>query len=457
MNLRFNLIYWLLPALLLACRKEPSAFIPDNDNGRTNKWMADSMRRYYYWSSDIPPHPDYTLSPPDFFNSLLSVKDRFSRISNQDDVGMDKSSMDLYGFHYSVVQHPALPAQLLGVVMLTAPESPAVRAGLVRGTCFTRVNELPLIAANLEKIHTLLSSGKRIALTPAVQEAGHWKEQPVVTIDAAFVHTGGVYTRRIFQVNGHKTGYLFYNGFTESDDLFLLEAMALLKTAGISDLILDLRYNPGGSMATAAKLGAMLAPVSKLNEVFVVCRGNRNGGTVMQTFADAIRYSGNSYGRHPDELRVHNPGISRVYILTGRYTASSAELLINCLRPYMTVVKIGERTLGKDEAVFKITGPDTRWVLMPTIYKLLNARQEGGYDTGIPPDETVKELDHFPPVPPGDAGDPLIARALQLIYGNEKPVGETFRKKRLPVAVIPVFHSAETGAARLPVEVYRRP
>jgi C-terminal processing protease CtpA/Prc len=444
---------WLpaLCLLLFACKKDELPYIPDTADGRTNKWIADSMRRYYYWNGEIPGNLNYGLAPQDFFRSLLSAKDRFSWISNRSDIGPVESTMDQYGFHYVFVNHPYLKDQLLGATSLVAPESPAARAGLQRGICFTRVNGMPFTAQNLETVNALLVSGQRLRLTTAALQEHVWVEQQELEIDPAFINPRGVYSNRVFEKNGIKTGYLFYNAFSESEDKYMLEAMAKLKAAGIRECILDLRYNPGGSVPSAAKMAAMLAPVSQQQKVFLIFKGNQNGGVISQTFAQAIQYSANSYGRDLAALQSLNPGMNRIFILSSGLTASAAELLINCLRPYLQVVLIGEKTLGKDEAGFKIEDArqprQVNWVLAPTIYKLFNARNEGNYDQGIAPDHAVNELDHFPLLPVGEPADPLIAKALQLIYGSSDIPGTDLRVQRSQVtSVKPVYNSMEKTA-----------
>src|SRR5689334_22408984 len=103
------IIYILLSVALLpgpACTKQDAGWQPADSIGKINKWVYDSMALYYYWSADMPQHPDYSLPTEHFFRSLLSTKDRFSRISNRTTIGPAKTTAETYGFNYTVTTHP---------------------------------------------------------------------------------------------------------------------------------------------------------------------------------------------------------------------------------------------------------------------------------------------------------------------------------------------------------------
>ncbi len=57
-----------------------------------------------------------------------------------------------------------------------------------------------------------------------------------------------VYIAKSFNISGHQIGYLMYNQFTNEYDNELNDAFGQLKSEGVTDLVLDLRYNPGGSV-----------------------------------------------------------------------------------------------------------------------------------------------------------------------------------------------------------------
>lgn len=111
-----------------------------------------------------------------------------------------------------------------------------------------------------------------------------------------------------------------------------------LQAQQVSELILDLRYNGGGQSSCASLLASMIIPSQYLNQEFCHIVYNdkhpEKNGTI--PFKESYIYQGADGA---------NLNLRRVFILTGRQTASSAELVINCLRPYMEVILIGDRDL----------------------------------------------------------------------------------------------------------------
>jgi C-terminal processing protease CtpA/Prc len=266
-----------------------------------------------------------------------------------------------------------------------------------------------------------------------------------------------VYATRLFEHPAGKTGYLAYFGCVENEDQLLLESVQKCKNAGATELILDLRYNPGGSVASSAKLAAVLAPSFNPDQVYVIFKGNRNGGTLKQSFRQTIAFSGSNSGKDMNDLQSRSLGLKRIFILTSSSTASAAEALCNNLKPYMQVIRIGTTTHGKDEASFSIQDSrnprQVQWVLMPTIYKIFNANDQGNYSSGLQPDHTINDFSTLPLQDFGVPGDPSLDKALQLIYGTNQVGVTTLRKKTYEFpAVKAVFNS---GALSPGIEVKR--
>lgn len=132
--------------------------------------------------------------------------------------------------------------------------------------------------------------------------------------------------------------------------------------------------------------------------------------------------------------------------MTGSHTASAAELLINSLRPYLTVIQSGQQTLGKDMASFVIKdyrNPQLvpKWEIYPMIFKLYNAAGKGDYSNGLIPDQTADELSALPLKPFGDISDPLIQSCLQKSFagaGQVKTEAVSEKSKVLFDSRIPV-------------------
>jgi carboxyl-terminal processing protease len=381
------------------------------------------MHLYYYWSADMPAHPDYSLPTEQFFKQLLSPKDRFSRISNRTTIGVPKTTAEIYGFHYAFTTHPFDAQKLIGVITCIIPGGYAQSRGLKRGMLFTAVNDKAITTGNQQQtIADLQAASAILQLAAFNTDRSALPDSARVGVQSAIVPQKSVYATNVFENNGKKTGYLAYYLCAEKDDAVMLQSMQKLQQQGVSELILDLRYNPGGSVASATKLAAVLTNSFKPDNKFITYRGNRHGGTVVQTFQQAIAFSGNSSGKNMSDLQALNLHLSRVFILTSPETASASELLTHNLALYSNVIRIGETTLGKDEALFPIE--DLRnprqiaWVLMPIVYKIADANGKGDYAMGLVPHHQVVETGKLPLSPIGQPGDLPIDKALMLIYGT---------------------------------------
>lgn len=416
---------WLLMAAIFVmsgCRKEPSVKnYPQGSNGQINTWILDSLKRYYYWSSELPARPDYDNEPKVFFNTVKSNSDRFSRIYlPSDPATFPVSTRTLYGFDYAIVQDQG---KTFGLVKVVLKNSPAANYGLKRGDYLTKVNGQRIVAGNVDAIEKELLTNRQVRLVLAKLNGTTYEDQPEINMLAGLTFEQPAQTK-ILDQSGHKVAYVYVDGFSPGLCATLTNAFSGFKSAGASDLILDLRYNSGGEVSEAAGLGGLIAAGISFNTPFITYKGNKNGGTRHESFGEAATFDGQL---NFNSLLTYNLNLSRIFILTTGATASASEVMINNLKPYIQVIQIGERTLGKDEASFLIR--DNRnpklvdWEMYPIIYKLFNASGSGGYSSGIAPDIRVSELESLPLLPFGDVNDPLVKTALLKASGQLNKIG----------------------------------
>lgn len=407
--------------MLSSCGKKdalPEPY-PTDSLGKINRWVLDSMRRFYYWSNEIPSKPDYSLSPETFFKSLLSGSDRFSHISGPN-VPPASNAYFTYGLQYAFLQVPGID-HYVGVVTLVNKGGGAAQAGFIRGSYFIKVNGSYVTAQNLQQTNQLLNNRGALQLTVATYTNNSWTAGDTRSVSPDFRNEDPVYYTRIFTGTGGKTGYLYYSSFNETYDASLLSAFSKFKSEGISDLILDLRYNAGGSVASCAKLAGMVASGLNAGEIFAIFQGNKEAGRSSRSLQDVLNTSGNAAGRQFADLQSRQLQLSRVFILTTGGTVSAAELLVNNLKPFISVIQIGEKTTGKDEASFTITDGriprQVDWVIQPIVYKLFNKNNEGNYAGGLMPQQIVNETSSLPLGDIGTSKDLLVRNALETIYG----------------------------------------
>jgi hypothetical protein len=231
-----------------------------------------------------------------------------------------------------------------------------------------------------------------------------------------------------------------YNGFTSTYDTQLNNAFSSFQNANISDLVIDLRYNGGGSVNTARILSSLIA--GQLNgQLFIKQRWNAK---VQPQLSDnqLNRYFTNT---NSDGASLNSVQLNTVYILTTRSTASASELIINALDPYINVVQIGTTTRGKNE--FSITlvddpgnsyvynsnregfiNPENSYAMQPLVGRNENSVGFLDYTEGFTPETILAEdLNNMGIL--GDINEPLLAEALSQISGT----GRYQQHPQLPV------------------------
>ena len=182
-----------------------------------------------------------------------------------------------------------------------------------------------------------------------------------------------------------KIGYLVYESFDLNSQEFLEDAISGFVEAGITDLILDLRFNAGGAVAQSRWLSGCIAGPANGSSTFTKVVYN-NGKTENWTF---------DYGYSNDTDNLGKPiylGLNRVYVIASYNTASAAELVINSLRGIDFPVKvIGCRTEGKNVGmtVSETTYNGRRFQFSPVTFWVRNAKDFGSYRNGLEPDEYV--------------------------------------------------------------------
>lgn len=430
---RKHLYIGCMALLTAACSKKDSA--PPVPTGpvtqqEINTWILDSLHYFYLWNNTLPAQASATMSTIPFFNSVKNEADRFSFIYEQDGASSASGSMLYgYGMDFSIIPWPAAPGQVIGVVKLVIPGSIIAQAGLQRGDYFTRINGTLLTAGNAVQLGNELLEKESGSITPATIQNGIVTEGSVFKMDNRGEKENPVYSYTLVNNTAPKTGYLFYNAFNDRYSDQLLQAFRYFRQKGITELILDLRYNTGGSLATAAAMTMLIAPGISRNSPFVQYSGNNRIGQRTLDFATTLSVPEYGTPLSFDDVAANGLQLPRVFILSGKQTVSAAELLINNLKPYTQVIQIGETTFGKDMGaviIYDMRSPKRiSWIMYPITYRLSNARGQGNYSQGITPQYTIDEMQHQPLLPVGNTTDPLVAKALSIIRNNGKAAVET--------------------------------
>lgn len=390
-------------------------------------WIDSLMRQDYLWSEDMPASKslNYFQEPAAFLKSVLSSRDKgFSTIDT-----LDNTPVLSYGFDYTLYKLATSDTVYNALITYVIPASPAANAGLNRGDWIMLINEDSI---TLKTELLLKDGGSRNLLIGKYlvqkdennEDVGVIQSDREVILDASRTVTDvPVHQSTLFELNTSKVAYLVYSSFnsgaTKTSQEYnnqLRQLSQQFKQAGINDFILDLRYNRGGEMECVQLLADILVPADKLESPLAFLQYNKKQSAKNR---DLILDSQLLQGGV-------NLSLPKVYILTSGTTAGAAEMLINCLKPYMTVILIGETTKGENVATTAYTTPQYPWVLRPVVCEVFNSKGESEYTSGFKPDYAINESSYLANfLPLGNPDEIVLNTALNIIIGNIKPTAIT--------------------------------
>lgn len=439
---------------VLSCQKDQDDTVsPLNSNLEVQNFIWKGLNQYYLWQPEVPNLADNRFAnqaaldafltnykvPEDLFDALRvsPTIDRFSWMVDdyltleQSLQGTSKNNGVDFGLSYK----PNSTTDVFGYVRYIIPGSDAATKVIKRGDVFTAVNGTQLTVSNYQSLlfgsndnytlnmadyngTTFTSNGKNIALTKTTLT-----ENPILI------------NKVINTVGAKKIGYLMYNGFYADFDGQLNTVFGEFKSQGITDLVLDLRYNSGGSVQTATYLASMITGQFK-GKVFAKQKWNTKINSYFETNdPNSLRnFFTDKIGATP----INSVDMTRVYILTTKSSASASELIINGLKPHITVVQIGDVTTGKnvgsvtlyDSPDFTATNrnPKHKYAMQPIVLKIVNSEDFGDYFNGLIPTHELKEIISTYGVL-GDVNEPLLKAAIGKITGTNKMIQQSAGKQ----------------------------
>jgi len=217
-----------------------------------------------------------------------------------------------------------------------------------------------------------------------------------------------------------KAGYILFNQHTKGAQDALIAAFRDLRTANVNDLVLDLRYNPGGFLYIAQAAASMVAGASAEGRLFEGVRYNSRRSWLNASesfwFTTQVQTAETNY---PVGSALPQLGLSRLYVLTSQLTCSASESIINGLRGVgVQVVLVGDRTCGKPYGFHRKDNCGQAY--FPIEFQMVNAAGFGDYTAGFPVQCRVQEnYSTFL----GAANEPLLAAALNHINTGSCPAG----------------------------------
>ncbi len=330
------------------------------------------------------------------------------------------------------------------------PGSPAGNAGLLRADRVLKVNDREVRTDSQSDIDFINNAMRQSSIKLTVQK----KDGSVVSVTVAenTYTVNPVFKKAVLNAGGAKVGYIVYDTFTRlsNSQAALDQAFTEFANAGVTDLVVDFRYNGGGYVHTAEYLCNLIAP-SGLNgsvmytELYndLMQKGEADilknqvlldeNNEPKKSRGRTLTYDDIDFSEAKTTYRFSKEGSLEnirnvVFIVTGN-TASASELVINTLKPYMNVAIVGEKSYGKPVGFFGIT-IDKYKVYFPN-FQTVNSEKKGDYFDGFTPD--IKTIDDVTK-DFGDVQEESLATALAIIQNggtipNARTASENARLK----------------------------
>ena len=381
-------------------------------------------------SDDYASYLNSFTRPEDLFESLIYERqniDKYSYIvDNYAELQQSQQGISISnGMEFGLAYVPNSSFNIYGFVRYVHPQSPADENGIKRGDIFIGINSTILNTDNYLDLLNLDSYSVNFANyldnnSETINDDTIESNEIDIYLTKISLEKNPIFLSKIFNNNQSKIGYLMYNRFLTNFENNLNSIFSEFKSNNIQNLILDLRYNPGGAIDNAVFLSSLVT--GQFNQE-VFCSDQWN--SEIQEF-----WLNNNPENLIRRFQTYDNSLylNKIYILSSRSTASASELIINSLTPYIDVIHIGETTYGKyqgsmtlyDSENFSIENinPTHNYALQPLVFKILNAVGNTDYYDGLQPDYFLQEF----PANMGEIGDenePLLNFALDLINSKE--------------------------------------
>jgi len=433
---RFYIVLFI-SVLISGCQKKQDYQI-DSQTMQINDFVWKAMNAMYLWKDNVADLSDYKFKnqgelnqflenftqPDHLFKHLIyerDVVDRWSWIVDdyEELLRLFQGVRTTTGMRIGLVYEPGSTTNLFAYVRYVIPNSDAYDKGVQRGHLFRKINGTYLTVDNYRE----LLSDEQLSIELAqwngtnLQDTGN-----IISLQKSVVGENPIYIKEVFIHNGKKIGYLMYNGFITNYEQELNDTFAYFKSENIDKLIVDLRYNPGGSVQTMTYLASMITGQFS-GQVFLKYQWHSQ----LQQWMFENRpetLSKPFISKMSDNTEVNSLHLNEVYFIATKSSASASESLMNCLKPYINVIHIGTETHGKYTAsITMFDSPDFsrqqvnkshKWALQPIVLKVSNTNGESDFINGLPPDVYQQE-DYFNLGILGQSDEPLLQTVLNYI------------------------------------------
>jgi C-terminal processing protease CtpA/Prc len=427
----------VLTLSVLSCKKgdnsepEPGPG-PGGTAATREELLLDSVYLYskevYLWQEKIPAYDAF--NPRQYKGSSelqsgqkvmdairkLQPLDRFSFVTTEEESsGLQTGEDKDFGFFIKAATVDRIEPvdSVYWFVNYVYSQSSAGQAGVQRGWYISKINNTSLgytqASANLLN-EVFFGTGTSASFEFTKPD----NSKVTATLNKTSFTSNSVLHRSVIDAGPKKAGYLVFNQFFGAPSRNeLAEAFTFFQAQGINELVVDLRYNSGGSVETQDTLANLIAPLAANNQTMyqyvfnTVLQNNQH-----QLIRKRLGY-GNMFAAANNTVKYKKAGtlnLPRVFFIVSASSASASELLINNLKPYMEVKLIGDTTYGKPVGFFPI--PVYDYAIYPISFKTVNSSGNADYYTGFVPDRLSPDGVNKNW---GDVTEPSLAYALKYI------------------------------------------
>ena len=405
----------------------------------------DALSIYYYWLDEIEDQINEVLNPETctdpisavesirYSDSSTGIEDKWTQLT--DDYESFIGSVDGVETTYGILAMRGAFSNsdnYFFIVCAVYKDSPAEEAGIKRGDMIIGLNGEEITSDNYTDLYYTSS----ITLNMASLSGNTLSANGIsYTLTAVNMYEDPILYYDVFEIGSKKVGYIVYDSFDLTSVSTLIEISKEFKSEGVSELILDLRYNGGGYVLTEEVMASMYAPEAnvKAGDVLEMEVYNSYITEAYDTyykssdwnktyFQTSWNYDEATYGvEFIHDTSDANIGLDKVYGLITGNSASASEALLTVLMPYMDVELIGETSYGKYCSGY-ILEPSDIYSKYPSvldnwgIYVMVSIYQNALGETPCMPDGMEPDIyaeEELPFVDWGDETDPLLRAALE--------------------------------------------
>jgi carboxyl-terminal processing protease len=359
----------------------------------------------YLWYQDVRALPAATLDPSgyataiDYFDALKTPlndaagqpKDKFH--FTYDTTAWQKLSQQgvQFGYGFEVALLAASPPRSAIVAYLDAASgTPANANGIARGATIVTVDGVDFAnGSDVDALNAGLFPTVAGTHTLVIRDAGASSNR-TVTMTAQPITENPVQDVMTLPVPFQKVGYLLFTDHIATAESALVTAFTQLRNAGVTDLVLDIRYNGGGFLDIASEVAYMVAGPNLTTSATPTPFFERETYNDRNPFNLSVSQSTTPFHDHGVNFTVGTGqalpflGLSRVYVLTTADTCSASEAIVNGLRGVgVTVNLVGGTTCGKPYGFFPQDNCGTTYFAIQ--FQGVNNMNFGNYPDGFTP------------------------------------------------------------------------